>query len=463
MKVILFSSLFIALAFTGFIQQSDLNVDFNHPDKVQPGTSFDLKVIVSKKDISNFARLQLELPKGFSAQIVDGHNGTFSTDGQLIKLIWMQLPAEDQFDVTIRIFTPTKEEGDFKIEGKISYIIGNERQVKKIETAIFNLSNSFNPNDVKIISSNGEIAPITETTTKKSTDESSNLKSVNDEELIQCVRSINSESIEKGGISTVTIKVNKNQVSGAGKIIDIIPSGMVASEISSNGAIFSASGSEVKFLWMTLPAEEEFEISYLIKATDDVLEGSKNIEGTFSYLIGEETKQLVIPSSKINVTSPSNNDLLTEENPVSENNQTIVEKEKPSITNNEVEAEKEIISQNITSDSKESQSINNTNQDPKLTNGEVNYRVQICATKKPVSTDYFVTNNKVTEKIFVNMHEGWHKFTVGGFDIYESARNHRETVRTKYSIKGPFVTAYNKEVRITVQEALMITNQKWIP
>jgi septal ring-binding cell division protein DamX len=103
-----------------------------------------------------------------------------------------------------------------------------------------------------------------------------------------------------------------------------------------------------------------------------------------------------------------------------------------------------------------------TNQTEKMSKG-VSYRVQICATKRPVNSDYFVKNHQFNEKIYLNMHEGWHKFTVGGFEVYEEARNRREEVKQNNKIPGPFVTAYNKAERITVQEALMITKQKWIP
>jgi len=61
------------------------------------------------------------------------------------------------------------------------------------------------------------------------------------------------------------------------------------------------------------------------------------------------------------------------------------------------------------------------------------------------------------------MHDGWHKFTVGAFDVYGDARNHREDVKGENKITGPFVTAYNTGNRITVQEALMISKQQWVP
>jgi hypothetical protein len=61
----------------------------------------------------------------------------------------------------------------------------------------------------------------------------------------------------------------------------------------------------------------------------------------------------------------------------------------------------------------------------------------------------------------MEFNEGWKKYIVGKYDQYKSARDFRETIRAK-GIENPFVIAYNNGKRITVQEALMVSNQKWI-
>ena len=95
-------------------------------------------------------------------------------------------------------------------------------------------------------------------------------------------------------------------------------------------------------------------------------------------------------------------------------------------------------------------------------NQSLYYSVQICATKKQVDVSYFAKANNILEKIYTMMHEGWHKYVVGEFNEYKEARDHREKVKNENKVVGPFVTAYNKGTRITVQEALMISGQKWI-
>ena len=74
-----------------------------------------------------------------------------------------------------------------------------------------------------------------------------------------------------------------------------------------------------------------------------------------------------------------------------------------------------------------------------------------------VSKKYSYSSNFLTEN-----HEGWIKYITGEYGVYKQARDKREDlVAANHNFPGPFVTAYNDGQRITVQEALMISNQKW--
>jgi hypothetical protein len=90
------------------------------------------------------------------------------------------------------------------------------------------------------------------------------------------------------------------------------------------------------------------------------------------------------------------------------------------------------------------------------------YRVQIAAGKKNVKKPVFTKLYNFKEGYNLENIDGWFKYTTGYHQVYKSARDGRERITAKYDkFQGPFVAAYNDGVRITVQEALMITEQKW--
>ena len=77
--------------------------------------------------------------------------------------------------------------------------------------------------------------------------------------------------------------------------------------------------------------------------------------------------------------------------------------------------------------------------------------------------NHWETVYKFTESpVMIDNHEGWIKYLVNGYSEYRKARDRREDVTAGYEFPGPFVAAYNNGERISVQEALMISNQQWV-
>ena len=76
---------------------------------------------------------------------------------------------------------------------------------------------------------------------------------------------------------------------------------------------------------------------------------------------------------------------------------------------------------------------------------------------------YFATRHRYHGDFSVERHQGWIKFVTGKFGSYAEARDQRVAFNAAgHAFPGPFVTAYNNGERISVQEALVLSNQKWV-
>lgn len=457
MKSLVYLSSIFLVSLTSFFIQSELNVKISIPQNVSSGQSFLMDLEIDKGDIANFSKLQLNLPNGFTAELIEGRTGTFTFYDQKMKLIWISLPEDPIFNVQVKIIVDEKLKGKFNFDGKISYVVGSERKEKLLESQEFNVVESTGK---EIQKSDG----LTNLTQAAASNELNTAK-------ITCSRQLDINEVQPGQIFKVSLTVDKKAISGLGKIIDNIPSGFSAIEDKNNGAIFSTKGNQVKFLWMTLPSEDQFEVSYKLKVNPDIT-GNKVIDGKMSYILNDETKTILIDGTNITIKESQNSEvenstLTSQEETTGASDVTDVTEELEAIETIEANIPSSEIKSSSPQIAEEKQQTEIKNSNATVDQSEskktsVNYRVQICATRKQVNTDYFVKNHNINEQIFANLHEGWHKYTIGEFDIYKNARNHRENVKAQKKITGPFVTAYTNGKRITVQEALMITKDQWI-
>lgn len=96
-------------------------------------------------------------------------------------------------------------------------------------------------------------------------------------------------------------------------------------------------------------------------------------------------------------------------------------------------------------------------------NPDIHFEVQIAALKNRRVTDYFREQLDFRHEVKEERVAPWTKYTTGTFALYEEARDHRNSLRSAYSIEGPFVIGREEGRRISVQEALTKTGQHWMP
>lgn len=281
---------------------------------------------------------------------------------------------------------------------------------------------------------------------------------------VACTRKI----IPNGGNDyTVEMTIKKGAISGFAKLSENIPAGFTATAGDLNKASFSFSEQKIKIVWVTLPLEPEFTISYKLSGSAAM---ANQVDGLLSYIENEETKKYVIEATAIGngVTAANTNTATTNvsDNAAANNTATTTSDQAANNTNTQSSNNSNTqVTDNTNTNSQTTDNTNTQTQDNASSTAtpsvaKVNYRVQICALKMSRMDNTYFERKYSFNKVDIEQHEGWVKYLVGGFSEYKNARDYREETKSK-GVVGPFVTAYNSGRRITVQEALMISSQQW--
>ena len=212
-----------------------------------------------------------------------------------------------------------------------------------------------------------------------------------------------------------------------------------------------------------MPSAEELQIAYKL-IMDTKPDANPVISGEFSYLENDQTQKIVAPETIVNLpqeetpvvtnTVTPTNTVVPETNTVTPTTNTVA------VTNTVVPETNTVTATTNTVDPVTTITVIPETNVTKTTNASLNFQVQIGAFRNNISVDRIASVYNINDDIRTDMHEGYTKFLIGSYSEYKGARDKRESVKGKVS--GAFVTVYNNGKRITVQEALMISNQKWL-
>lgn len=451
-----------------FLQQID--VEHTPPQNLAPGQSAEVEVVINKGNVAGFAKFQLNADAGLVIDNIESNGASFTFHDQKAKFIWMSLPEEKTVNIRYRLTVAPNAKGTKRIEGHFSYIDDNQRLVYDIQA-------------VNITTTPEEVTEVAQSTTPNN----------------QAQASVSREIIPlENGRFRIELKINKQSLTGFAKVQETISRDYTAIALENADAVFNIVDNKVKFVWFDIPATQELLVSYeLIPVTDDAQ--FPPITGEFSYLVNGETR-----TTPIGIDEPlANEEYFAEEEEPSaepeveieteifetETSPEIVEVEEvtPWDTDDFGEPKEEVVAESIVEQPDEPEELEpeapketetaEISEEPKeeietapespkdeLHVPGIYYRVQITAAHKVVDANYFKDRHHFNSAFFIEHHQGWIKYTTGNFDQYRGARDHRDQLRNGgHNLPGPFVTAYNEDERITVQEALMISNQKWMP
>jgi hypothetical protein len=442
----------------------DVMVKMEAPSKVKQGEEVTISITISKGSIAGVGHMKQELPAGFNnATVIEAKGAEFKylPEDNVIKFTWISLPTDQEFTVSYKLTVdPTMANGNVALGGKFSYVLDNQKQTFEMPSQTISVGQEVlattttvtEPETTATATAVPETTATTvtepettatatavpETTATATAEPETTTTAQTEPAATNTVTPVEAKSAaavtasrtivgspEAGTEFTVEINVKKDGMKGFARVQETLPAGLTAMSLDNKGGTFSFMDGKVKIIWDNLPADEDIKVSYRVSVGDNAF-GDMTISGTFSYVDNNDPQKAEIPATTISV------------------------KQKSTWVAN---------TNTVSTTPPETTTVSTTIPTPDI---KVNYKVQICALSKiDRGTSYFESKYAISNKVNMEFHEGWKKYTVGKYNMYKDARDYRETVRSK-GVENPFVTAYNNGKRITVQEALMVSNQQWV-
>lgn len=439
---------------------NDVSIDHSLPSAMEPGSSKTVTVEIDKGKVQGFAKYQINIPEGLSVEMIEGKGASFTFNNGKAKFIWMALPESKKFEISYKLSAAENASGQKKITARFSYIEDNQR--RNYDEPEHVLSIGAEP-----VADQPSEESSTEEDTAATAEEEVTEKEPTPEPTADLTRTITASNNDR---LTVEVKIRYSNIEGFARLEENLPEGYTAIDLKSSGAVFNLEEPMVKYLWSSLPDGDSLMVSYRLLPMIDNPQTPVELDGSFSFLKNGETVSVEVGGEGI-----SDALLAEEQEPAEEETTEPKEEEQKAEEDDQAKAETE----ETLAEQPEKQEEKPQEEKKKRTQtGEagnmivdvpdpdkgVNYRVQIAAGKNNVPVTDFKKRHQFFEAVYLENINTWFKYTTGSHGIYKEARDDRERITDRYdSFKGPFVAAYNNGERITVQEALMITEQKWYP
>jgi cell division septation protein DedD len=369
------------------------------------------------------------------------------------------MPSDQEFTVKFAISADASAAGAKTIASKFSYVNNNNKEVIEMTPVEIMIGDGSTPvattSTPPAETTSSTTPPVTETTPAAVSSTQSFDNPTEPNSNIVAARNITPGA--NANEYNVEVKIKKGGVKGFAKYQEVLPAGYNAKGDKLYGSSFSVSDGKLKFVWVSLPVDEELVVSYVLEKTASASADAKLDNGEFSYLENDQSKKVKIPIDVLGNSTPSAVAKVTEPTPTP--TPTVAAEPVTTVATSEpVKTEPTTTTEPVKTEPVA------TAAEPKITvakkEGSVVYNVQIGAFNNAIQSEVLAKKFNISENIKSEMAQGFNKFMVGNFNEYKEARSHRENIKQK-GCSSAFVVAYNGAKRITVQEALMITSQKW--
>ena len=236
------------------------------------------------------------------------------------------------------------------------------------------------------------------------------------------------------GTATVTLRVPEVQQGSFVKWSEYIPEGCTCTVLDADGSSSRQTATELIFLWFEVQASRGLNPTYSLRCPDNVNNRSLTFDGMAEVAFGTGTNTYHIAGVEWNAPPTERNEIM----------------ESPQITATQPAAAPA---------APEAPTASARTQ----TSAGVEFAVQLLANHRDLTHDELVDFLGYTKPLHMERMDGWHKYVTDSHNSYAQARSSRNHIWATTNAQDAFVTAQLEGQRITVQEALLLTNQTWIP
>lgn len=375
--------------------------EHNVPEELPIGEPVAVHWAIHKGDLAGFAKLTFDLPPNLNVAVRNANGATFSFENGQAKLIWMDMPSEATLAIGLDLKAMPGFEGG-TIVPTFSFVREGERVDLDFEGAVVRADAATLPQGLAYYHGTRQVDVIME------------------------------------GVADVRIHVECEPTKGFLKLEETLPSGCRPEAIEAAGATTSVRTDALKFVWFEAPATQAFDLAYRLRCEDPATMRFP-WPGQIAYVSQDEpvVKQIVVDAGE----------------PMAQVEETDAEQGAT-----DADAGRSVEEPAVQSDRNEGAGLSEDG-----IARDVAFRVQVMAAHRYVDGEWMRARFGLKEAVDVEEQSDWFKYTVGQADEYAQARDLREQLTAGYHFPGPFVTAYLRGERITVQEALALSDQQWIP
>jgi hypothetical protein len=258
------------------------------PKEVKAGNEFLLIISMPENQMQGVARLQIELPNGFTAVSKTSMNADFKFANQKATFQWLNYPVDQVVEVKMTVTTAPSLEGYYVIKGIANWIKSTEPLRANIYPQVITVvPGETSENDLLARQEKTKISYENFTS-----------------EGVACIRQV---PYEKDGEIIVNVMVSKGDLNKYGKIQEKIPVGYRVENVRSQNAIFIYNERQqlVKYLWMNMPESPKFVVSYKLIPKGEIDETTPFlIYGSFYYAENNVSQTIDIQERGIDLDKP---------------------------------------------------------------------------------------------------------------------------------------------------------------